>query len=466
MAGAALVPFGREIVPLHAGDSLPHGAVAVGWSSAARSSASRNLTISSWDAPNGHAYDRCCRTPRAAGSAAAAGATPDDLTKQQINRALVVIASDFEVYRDYGQVVDPYILGNLDHELRTVHTLKAGGTKNTFSLSITSSSGKTFTVRADGLKLVRSCTPADQAGSRTASCPGGRWAGSSQLRLPKIPVLTPKQRDAVTSTLTQSVNYFADMYANGLNVLGTKRYASSSAASNAIGNPTSAASLFHEYSGRLRHETDKIIDPAYAAAFVKADGYYTAANEPEAITTWRDDMSNVLGSLAAWDSVASSWQRHGRTDAQLRAAEARVDSSFAAVRMDIRDVRRETTVTTPASATATTRVATVSCTAGKYAPVTYGHIFDLKIRMVAAREDHYMPRCGVADETASAADQHYLDAGKSGFHTGKLTFDVGGARWEFGGVTCTYRYVGVNDAYHLAARCVHGSTVVTFGAGE
>jgi hypothetical protein len=343
--GAALGPSNRGISLLYADWSQPHGATAGRAVPTARSSASRTGRYL-------HEMPRTATLVIAAvvvlafaGSAASAGVTPDDLTKQQINRALVVIASDYQVVGTYLTIVDPYILGNLDHELRAVHKLKARGTKSTFSLSITSSSGKTFTVRAVGLNLVRSCTPADQSGARTASCPRGHWAGSSQLRLPKIPVLTPKQRDAVTSTLTRSVNYFADIYANGLKVLGTKRYASSSAASNAIANPTSAASLFHEYSGRLRHETDKIIDPAYAAAFVKADGYYTAANEVEAITTWRDDMSNVLGSLAAWDSVAGNWQRHNRTDAQLRAAEARVDRSFAAVRMDIRDVKRQTKVT-------------------------------------------------------------------------------------------------------------------------
>ena len=70
-------------------------------------------------------------------------------------------------------------------------------------------------------------------------------------------------------------------------------------------------------------------------AFKKADAFYTAANEPDSIGTWRDDMGTATSDLDEWINLAVGWQISEHTTAQLNADEAKVTRDLAKAQADV-----------------------------------------------------------------------------------------------------------------------------------
>jgi hypothetical protein len=253
-----------------------------------------------------------------------AAAKADTRTKASIGLALKVIASDYQVFHNYA-LETAVTLGNRDRRLRGIPSLTAAGNGKRFSVSIRSASGTTFTVRGAGLKLQRTCLPAGRA------CPNGHWAGSELLKLPKVPVVTAAEKAKVRTILTQSVDHYQQLYNEGKQALGTTQYATAQAGVAAFNDPNSAATRF----GAYRHTSKVQTDESYLNAFEKADRVYTAANEPKAISSWRDDMGNLTGDLYAWVDLAVSWQIKEKSTGQLEAAEHKIDNDFAAASRDV-----------------------------------------------------------------------------------------------------------------------------------
>lgn len=261
----------------------------------------------------------------AAGQISAATRAADDAqAKAAIARTLKVVASDYQDFGDYG-LLTPYTLGNLDHRLRKITSLKANGQGKTFTISVTSASGTTFVVRGNRLTLTRTCSPPGPG------CSGGHWAGSRTLALPKVPVITASDKAKISAILITSVDHYQHLLTLGEQILGTTQYATAMAGDNAFNDPNSAASRFSSYRKNPNPENDL----SFLTAFKKADNFYTAANEPAAISTWRDDMDTVSADLNEWINVAVSWQIREKTTAQLDAGEAKVERALARARADV-----------------------------------------------------------------------------------------------------------------------------------
>lgn len=257
----------------------------------------------------------------------AARAVDDAHAKADLARALKVIASDYQVFGDY-EVLTPYTLGNEDHKLRDIPSLSATSTKKTFTVSIRSASGTTFTVHGNGLKLSRTCGP------KGPDCKAGVWTGSAQLALPKVPVLTAADKAHVQQILTASVDHYANLLTLGEQAVGSTQYPNANAGLAAFNDPNSAASRFSAYRKKSNPEGDL----SFLNAFKKADNYYTAANEPQAISTWRDDMNDASVALNEWVNIAVGWQIREHTTLQLQAAEHKVTAALAKARLDVAKV--------------------------------------------------------------------------------------------------------------------------------
>lgn len=257
----------------------------------------------------------------------AARAADDARARADIARALKVIASDYQVFGNY-EVMTPYTLGNEDHKLRGLPSLSATSTKKTFTVSIRSASGTTFAVHGNGLKLSRTCSP------KGPGCATGTWAGADRLALPKVPVLTAADKAHVRQILTVSVDHYASLLSLGEQALGSTQYADANAGLAAFNDPNSAASRFSAYRKKSNPEGDL----SFLNAFKKADNYYTAANEPKAISTWRDDMNDASVALNEWVNFAVGWQIREHTTLQLQAAEHKVTAALAKARLDVANV--------------------------------------------------------------------------------------------------------------------------------
>lgn len=255
---------------------------------------------------------------------AAARVADDTRAKADVARALKVVASNYQDFDDYT-LVTRYTLGNLDHGLRKIQNLKAEGQGKTFTVSVTSASGTTFVVHGNRLALTRTCSPSGPG------CPTGHWAGAKTLALPKVPAITASEKAKIGAILTASVDHYQHLLTLGEQILGTTQYPSAVAGDNAFNDPNSAASRFGAYRKNPNPESDL----SFLAAFKKADNYYTAANEPTAISTWRDDMDTVSTDLNEWVNLAVGWQIREKTTAQLQAAEAKVERDMAKARADV-----------------------------------------------------------------------------------------------------------------------------------
>ena len=272
---------------------------------AARSSASSGSAVSGQDS-------------------SATRASDDARAKADIARALKVVASNYQDFGDYA-LVTRYTVGNLDHALRKSASLKANGHGKTFTISVTSASGTTFTVHGNRLALTRTCSPA------SPGCANGHWAGAKTLALAKVPVVTAAEKVKISAILTGSVNHYQHLLTLGEQVLGTTQYPTALAGDNAFNDPGSAASRFSAY----RKNPDPERDSSFYAAFQKADAFYTAANEPAAISTWRDDMITASADLNQWVNLAVGWQIREKTTAQLHVAEAKVEHDLAKARAEV-----------------------------------------------------------------------------------------------------------------------------------
>jgi hypothetical protein len=265
--------------------------------------------------------------PSAGSVSTAARATDDARAKADLARALKVIASDYQVFGNF-EVMTPYTLGNEDHKLRGIPSLSATSTKRTFTVSIRSASGTTFAVYGVGLKLSRTCSP------KGPGCKAGAWTGAGQLALPKVPVLTAADKAHVQQILTASLDHYANLLSLGEQALGSTQYASANAGLAAFNDPSSAASRFSAYRKKSNPEGDL----SFLNAFKKADNYYTAANEPSAISTWRDDVNDASVALNEWVNVAVGWQIREHTTLQLQTAEHKVTAALSKARLDVAKV--------------------------------------------------------------------------------------------------------------------------------
>jgi hypothetical protein len=115
------------------------------------------------------------------------------------------------------------------------------------------------------------------------------------------------------------------MLSQGQQIIGPVPYPNANAGLAAFNDPNSAASRFSAY----RKHPDPESDESYLAAFQRADHFFTAANEPQAIGTWRDDMGQAQSDLYRWVSDAVSWQINEISTSKLQADAAAVTADLA-----------------------------------------------------------------------------------------------------------------------------------------
>jgi len=168
-------------------------------------------------------------------------------------------------------------------------------------------------------------------------CVGDTWPGAATLTVSKGPALTATEKAKVSAILTANVNHYTAVLTLGERILGATQYATAQQGNQAFNDPNSAASRFSTF----RKTYDPSGDESYFAAFKKANSYYTAANEPSAITTWENDMTTATGALAEWVPIAVGWQIRQYSTVQLHGAEQRIQADLATARKDITKILAE-----------------------------------------------------------------------------------------------------------------------------
>jgi hypothetical protein len=71
----------------------------------------------------------------------------------------------------------------------------------------------------------------------------------------------------------------------------------------------------------------------------QADSHFTADNEPQAISDWRDDIGTAQSDIIQWINVATSYQISSKTQSDLDHAAAVLNNDLAKVDADVVAVR-------------------------------------------------------------------------------------------------------------------------------
>lgn len=126
--------------------------------------------------------------------------------------------------------------------------------------------------------------------------------------------LTADQKQQVSADLNNGLTHYVDTWHQGEQILGTTQYADANAGLVAMDDPNSAAAKFSTWRQSSKIEQDVT---TYLNAFKSADAFYNAANEPDAISSYRDDLGTLQADISTWVSDAVGWQIQTTSNATM-----------------------------------------------------------------------------------------------------------------------------------------------------
>src|SRR5260370_18679232 len=126
--------------------------------------------------------------------------------------------------------------------------------------------------------------------------------------------LTVEQKQQVSTDLNNELATYVDPWHQGEQVLGTTQYADSNAGLAAMDDPNSAAAKFSAWRQSSNIERDVT---TYQNAFKSADNFYTAANEPQAISSYQDDIGTLQADISTWVTDTVGWQIQTTSNATM-----------------------------------------------------------------------------------------------------------------------------------------------------
>ncbi|MDE3073896.1 MAG: zinc ribbon domain-containing protein [Chloroflexota bacterium] len=143
--------------------------------------------------------------------------------------------------------------------------------------------------------------------------------------------LTAAQKRQVVVILSGALAHYVNAWHQGRSILGTTQYADGTGGLAAMSDPTSAAARFSAWRASSNIERDVT---TYEDAFQQADAYFTAADEPAAISTWMDDMGQLQSDLTKWTTDAVGWQIQITSDAQMTTDVKAITADISAAQAD------------------------------------------------------------------------------------------------------------------------------------
>lgn len=144
--------------------------------------------------------------------------------------------------------------------------------------------------------------------------------------------LTATQKQQVSADLNGGLSHYVDTWHQGQQILGTTQYPNADAGLAAMSDPNSPAAQFAAWRKSSGIEQDV---NTYINAFNSADAFYNADNEPQAITSYRDDMSTLQADLAQWVQDAAGWQIQTTSDAKMAQDVQTINTDISQAQTDI-----------------------------------------------------------------------------------------------------------------------------------
>jgi hypothetical protein len=155
---------------------------------------------------------------------------------------------------------------------------------------------------------------------------------SKPTTAPSTNKLSASQKQQVSADLNAGLAHYVDTWHQGQQILGTTQYADANAGLNAMSDPNSAASKFSAWRKTSGIEQDI---NTYLNAFNSADAFYSADTEPQAISSYRDDMGTLQADISTWVTDAVGWQIHTTDNATMAQDVQTINTDISQVQSDI-----------------------------------------------------------------------------------------------------------------------------------
>ena len=117
-------------------------------------------------------------------------------------------------------------------------------------------------------------------------------------------VASVADRQAAYAALTANVEHYRQIFQQGQAIVAATHYPDAMTGLAEMQDPTSAAARFAAY----RQNPNPTADISLQDAFTQADSHFTADNEPQSISTWRDDVSTAQSDIGGWIDVVVDYR--------------------------------------------------------------------------------------------------------------------------------------------------------------
>ena len=144
--------------------------------------------------------------------------------------------------------------------------------------------------------------------------------------------LTADQKQQVSADLNNGLTHYVDTWHQGEQILGTTQYADANAGLVAMDDPNSAAAKFSAWRQSSSIEGDVT---TYLTAFKSADAFYNADNEPQAISSYRDDLGTLQADISTWVNDAVGWQIQTTSSATMAKDVQTINNDINQVKSDM-----------------------------------------------------------------------------------------------------------------------------------
>jgi hypothetical protein len=155
---------------------------------------------------------------------------------------------------------------------------------------------------------------------------------SKPTSTPSTHKLSASQKQQVSADLNAGLAHYVDAWHQGQQILGTTQYVDANAGLSAMDDPNSAASKFSAWRKTSGIEQDV---NTYLNAFKSADAFYSADTEPQAISSYEDDMGALQADISTWVTDAVGWQIHTTDNPTMTQDVKTINTDISQVQADI-----------------------------------------------------------------------------------------------------------------------------------
>lgn len=145
---------------------------------------------------------------------------------------------------------------------------------------------------------------------------------------------------ASKTAFTKMIDFYSTLYSEGKGALGVTPYPNAQVALRDLSVTGTPASNFSGWQKTYRAMNPSSFEQMMSVYRTASDCYSTAGvDEPDSLTTLRDDMNELDSAIGIWANTAIDWQDSVNSNAKLKKDEDKVNALFVLVKKDVANLK-------------------------------------------------------------------------------------------------------------------------------